>query len=163
MMSSCGTFKGRLGLMLVVLAVAGVGLVAMAREPGSKAPPARGEPSSVEGAMKTMGRSLKALRGIVGDASKKEEALRLVSEMQRACLWAKSAPVPGDVLDRAKDDAERSAIKVANRVYLIAVLQRLLVCEQNIIEGNVEAASADIKAVAELRDKGHRAIGIKDD
>jgi len=60
---------------------------------------------NVEGAMKGMNRTLKAMKAAIGDATKKAECLKLVSEMQRDCAAAKSMPLPVAYTKGAADDA----------------------------------------------------------
>jgi hypothetical protein len=82
--------------------------------------PARGggELTSVEGAMKLINRSVRRLKQQAGDAEKKEENLRLVGEIERAVVFAKSQPVP-DVRGRkgeGRGEAPRGAAPARNSV-----------------------------------------------
>lgn len=115
---------------------------------------------SVEGGMKNMNRALRVLKDQVGDASKKEENLRLVTDMQRGCVTAKGAKfeLPKDA--KGKDEA---AMAKQFRTTMIELLRTLISLEVNIMEGNTGAAKADLDKAVALRDKAHKDFGVKDD
>ena len=50
-------------------------------------------PASTRQAMSIMNRAIRTLKGQVSDGAKKEENLRLVSDMQRGCLGAKAPSI----------------------------------------------------------------------
>lgn len=130
---------------------------------GAGQPRRGGEGMSVEGAMKTMNRSLRQLRAVIGDASKKDDALRLVGDMQRGCLAAKSQPVPHDVLEGAKDEAAKSKLAGEFRHELIDLMRHLLDLEMLIDAGKTEEAGAKLTEIVKLRDHAHEEMGVREE
>ncbi len=128
--------------------------------------PARGEGGqrgSVEGAMKGMNRAMKQLHASIADASKKDENLRLVNDMQRNCVVAKGLPVPDDVFKNAPDDAAKAKTREAIRRDLISVLRKLIEVEQSLLDGKTDAAKSTLDEVQKMREDAHKRLGIKDD
>ena len=111
--------------------------------------------------MKQMNRGLKQLRSQLTDASKQEENLRIIGEMQRGCVNAKSAK-PEHALAEAKDEKAKAAIAAEYRRELISLMRKLLDAEQAIAEGKPEAAAAALDAAEKIRDHGHEELGVKD-
>lgn len=133
---------------------------------GGGGQPQRGQASetvSVERAMKSMNRAMRPLRKIVGDPSQKAEALRLVGDMQRGCLAAKSQPLPKDVLEHAADDAAKAKLAVAFRHDLIELMRQLLDLEELIDAGKSDEATAKLADIVKLRDRSHDQMGIRDE
>ena len=118
---------------------------------------------NLEASMKLMGRSLKALRASVGDASKKEENLRLIGDMQRGAANAKGLPLPEKVLSAAKTDAEKTAVVLKARTELIGLMRKQLDLEQAILDGKTEVATKLVAELAKAREDGHEAIGVTED
>lgn len=123
----------------------------------------RGELPSVDSAMKGMNRALKQLSGQITDAAKKDENLRLVNDMQRNCVIAKSQPAPADVLKKAKDDPARAKLPEAFRKNLIAAVRLLLDIEQDIADGKTDSAKNRLTELAKARDAAHETMGIEDE
>ncbi|MFO0861355.1 MAG: cytochrome b562 [Phycisphaerales bacterium] len=118
---------------------------------------------SVEGAMKTMNRSLKQLRAQLADASKKDENLNLVNEMQRGCVMAKGAPLPKDVLERAGDAAAQAKMKTTYRNDMIALLRMLIDLEIAVEDGKTDQAKHLLEKIEAERDRAHKEMGVKDE
>jgi soluble cytochrome b562 len=152
--------------LLPVVAAASVFLASAAAasfmQPDTR-PGAPGGGVSVESAMKTMNRSLRQLRGMVGDAGKKDDALRVIGEMQRACLTAKSQSVPADVLKNARDDAARAHMPEEFRHELITLMRALLDLEEDIAAGRTDAAKSRIADIVKIRDHAHGEMGIQEE
>ena len=112
--------------------------------------------------MKGMNRGLKALKGAISDASKKNECLKIVSEMQRNCAAAKATAVPAEFLKSAADDAAKAKIEDEFRSVLRKNLRLLLDLEDAIVAGKTAEANALIVKVEALREHAHKEMGVKD-
>lgn len=121
-----------------------------------------GRPASVEGSMKAMNRALKALKDQVGDASKKEQNLSLVSTLQVACVTARGGKPGGPKMKAAKTEEAREALLTEYRKHLIGVGHALLELETQILEGKTDAAKASIEKIEKLRDEGHDLLGLNE-
>lgn len=130
---------------------------------GPRGPRQPGQAESVEAAMKGMNRSLRRLREQVNDATKKDDNLKLVNDMQRACVVAKGQPLPASVLARAKDDAEKAAWSTTYRADLMKSLRLMLDLEQAIIDGKSDAASAALDSLVEIKIDSHKVMGVDED
>lgn len=130
---------------------------------GPRGPRQPGQAESVESAMKGMNRSLRRLREQINDAAKKDDNLKLVNDMQRACVVAKGQPLPASVLARAKDDAEKAAWSTAYRADLMKSLRLMLDLEQAIIDGKSDAASAALDSLVEIKIDSHKVMGVDED
>ncbi|MFO0783722.1 MAG: cytochrome b562 [Phycisphaerales bacterium] len=117
---------------------------------------------NLEGAMKSMGRALKSLQSTIGDASKKEENLKLIFEMERACAGAKGAQLPPDITKNAADDAAKAKMTADFRADLNKLLRALLDLEQSVTDGNTAQATSQLATIAQLRDASHKQLGVKD-
>ena len=124
--------------------------------------PGQGQPPNLEGSMKQINRALKQLRGQLSDASKREDNLRLIGEMQRGAVGAKSAK-PEHALEEAKDEAAKAKIAAEFRSGLITVVRKLLDAEEAIVNGKPEIAAKLLDEVESLRDKAHKQLGVKDE
>ena len=136
--------------------------------PGVEGRPQRGpgggqNAPNLEASMKLMGRSLKALKASVGDASKKEENLRLVGDMQRGAANAKGLPLPEKLLSAAKTDADKAALTLKSRTELMGLMRKQLDLEQAILDGKTDVATKLVAELAQARENGHEAIGVKED
>lgn len=162
------------GLLLVSLAGVGIALAQPpapggpppAREgPGERGPGREGQPSgqSVERMMKGMNRSLRQLRDQIADATKKDENLRLIGEMERTVASVKLMGLPADMLAEAKDDAAKAKLSVAFRTDLIGAMRKLLDIEQDIADGKAESARGRLDELIALRDAAHKELGVSDD
>lgn len=132
-----------------------------ATRPGGPGGP--GQNISVEGAMKAMNRGLRQLKGQIADAGKKDDNLRIIGDIQRAAIAAKSQPVPPSVLSGAKDDAARAKLAVTFRSELMSAVRALLDMEQDVLDGKTDAAKAKLDNLAKLRDHGHEAMGVSEE
>jgi hypothetical protein len=138
-----------------------------ARGPGERGPGERGRgrpaegPVNVEAAMKGMARAMKQLAPQIADASKKDENLKLINDMQRACVAAKGAPVPDGVLSRAKDDAERAKWATEYRKDLLASVRVMLDIEQDLLDGKGQDAKVKLDQIIKLRDGSHNLMGVR--
>lgn len=77
-----------------------------------------GELTSVDSAMKLVNRSVRRLKGQIADPEKKEENLRLVGDVERAVVFAKSQPLP-DVhkgKGEGRGEAPRGAAPARNSI-----------------------------------------------
>lgn len=133
------------------------------QEGGPRQPGPGQRRENVQGLMKTMNRSLRALRSQLDDATKKDENLRLVGEMQRSCVTAKTAGLPADVLGHFKGDEEKAKMAAAFRKDLIAVTRKLLDVEEDLAAGKSADAGKKLDEVIEMRKKAHDMLGVKDD
>ncbi|MBY0396842.1 MAG: hypothetical protein K2X91_10295, partial [Thermoleophilia bacterium] len=116
----------------------------------------------LEGSMKGMDRALDALKSNIGDAAKKDENLRLLSDAERFCASAKAAR-PTDALNDAKDEAERSRLLTDFRRRLLAVLKTLIEAEEATMDGQTDKARAALEKVASMRDAAHKEFKVMDD
>lgn len=126
-------------------------------------PDGPGGGGSVEGAMKLTNRSLKALNDQIGDASKKRENLKLISDAERGIATAKALPLPDEFTKKATDEAAKSKIADDSRRELVAVLRALLDVETAIDDGKLDVAKAKLKDVLKMRDDAHERLGVKED
>jgi len=130
------------------------------RGPGG---PGAREALGADAGMKMMNRALKSLKGQVTDASKKDDNLRLVGDMQRGCVIAKGSPVPADILKKAKDEAEKAKWQKEYRTSLLGVLRKLVDVEQAILDGKGSEADKLLAEIAKVRDEMHKAMGVDED
>ncbi|MBL8745716.1 MAG: hypothetical protein JNK58_05080 [Phycisphaerae bacterium] len=142
--------------------------------PGERAPvgppvgPPAGGPGgaagevSVSRSMKGMGRALKAMKSHLGDATKKDECLKLVNDFQRGIVNAKGQTVPEDLL-AGLSESDREKKTSAFRRELMTVLRTALDLEADIFEGRTDMAKEKLDALIALRDKGHDLMGLKEE
>ena len=117
---------------------------------------------NLEASMKAMGRSLKALGGMVTDPARKEEALKAVCEAQRACAACKTAPLPPQYAEKAPDAEAKARVEAEFRADLRKNLRMLLELEDAILAGKPEEAKAIVARIEALRDHAHEALGVDD-
>ncbi len=150
--------------LLGVLAVGNLGMQDPGQEPRER--PRRERPEgerrgmTVEGAMKAMNRAAQTLSGQVADASKKDENLQLVSDMQRACIAAKGSKLD-EVLEKIESEDEKKAMTLKFRLTLIELARTLLNVESNLLEGNGDAAKAELEKALAIREKAHKEFGVE--
>ncbi len=125
---------------------------------GGRAQP--GAPASLEASMKAMNRSMKALKGLVSDPAKKDEALKTVSEAQRACAACKAAPLPPKFTEQAADADAKAKVEAEFRADLRKNLRLLLDLEDAILAGKADDATAIIAKIEALRDHAHEELGV---
>jgi hypothetical protein len=171
-----------LGLALTALAPVAIAQDAPPPPPGGPgpgapsgregAPPREGGPrggrgqqgaagANLEASMKAMNRSVKALKGLVADPAKKDDALKAVSEAQRACAACKAAPLPAKFTEKAPDAEAKAAIVAEFRSDLRKNLRLLLDLEDAILAGKSDEATAILAKVEELRDHAHEEMGVE--
>lgn len=134
--------------------------------PGERGPRGPGGPGgviSVEQAMRSMNRPVRQLRGQIGDATKRDENLRMINEMQRGCVAAKGLPAPEGVLANLADDAAKAETNEHYRRDLIKALRILVDMEVAVMDGKGDEASKKLDELIAARDKAHEEMGIKDD
>ena len=117
---------------------------------------------NVGSAMKAMGRALKQLKAQVGDASKKDENLKLVATIQYGCAAAKSAPLPGNIT-KGMDDAAKAKLDETFRSNLRGVMATAMQLEDAILNGKTDEAAKLVDKLNEQREAGHKAVGLKDE
>jgi hypothetical protein len=122
-----------------------------------------GIPQNVEGAMKGVNRAMRQLRKQIGDASKKDENLKLIGDMERNAVIAKNMPLPDDYLEKAKTDEDRAKLKADYRNDLMKLVRDLLDMEQNVIDGKNDVATKQLDEVQKLRESSHEKLGVKED
>jgi hypothetical protein len=120
----------------------------------------QGAPANLEASMKAMNRSVKALKGLLSDPAKKDEALKTVSEAQRACAACKAAPLPQKFTARAPDAEAKAKIEAEFRGDLRKNLRLLLDLEDAILAGKADEATAILAKVEGLRDHAHEELGV---
>ena len=120
----------------------------------------QGAPANLDASMKAMNRSVKALKALVSDPAKKDEALKAVSEAQRACAACKAMPLPQKFTARAPDAEAKAKIEAEFRGDLRKNLRLLLDLEDAIVAGKTDEAAAILAKVEELRDHAHEEIGV---
>jgi len=118
---------------------------------------------SVEVSMKEMGRALRKLRGSVEDASKKDENLAAIGEMQRGCVNAKNLGAPKGVLKEAADDASREKMTADYRTHLISLMRKLLDLEESVVAGKLDVAKTQVDEIFKMQKEGHEAMGMGDE
>lgn len=122
-----------------------------------------GGPQNVGAAMKGIGRSLKQLREQIDDSAKKTENLKLIGDMERFCVQAKSLNLPPKMLKKEKDADSRTKLGESYRTELIPLLRKMLDVEQAILDGKSEDARNGLDAIEKMRDAGHEKLGVKED
>lgn len=118
---------------------------------------------SVEGSMKAIERSLKALYGQIDDASKRDDNLKLINDAQRGCIQAKGAGIPRDILEKkAIDAASKARLADDYREHLVKTLRKLIDLEEAVAAGKVDDAKTAMEALGKIRDEGHHAMGMQE-
>lgn len=150
-------------LLTVIVASAALGLAAWAGAQPARPDRGREQLPSVEAAMRDMNRGMRQLRGALDDAARKDDNLRIINDIQRACLACKSQKVPQGLLRDAKDDAARAKLAVDYHAHLVTVMRTLLDLEMAVAQGKADEAKAKFTQLARDRDAGHEALGLGDD
>ena len=123
-------------------------------QPGG--PGGEGRAPSVEGAMKRIERTMEALKLNIGDASKKEENLQAIWQIEASVVNAKRGKLEHVKGDPAKAQAEF-------RRFQMEFMRKVLDMEQAVMDGKSEDAKAAFAKLNEIRDAGHKALGVQDD
>ena len=110
-----------------------------------------GRGASVEGAMKSMGRPLKALSAQITDASKKDENLQMINDMQRGAVMAKGAKLSEKVLEKGADAKAKAEMAKEYRRHMLALTKTLLEVETLLMDDKFEEAKADLQSFFETR------------
>lgn len=129
--------------------------------PGGRGPGLRGEPISIEGAMKQMNGAYKRLMATVADPAKAEESLRFIGDMERGCVLAKNQS-PKKQLEAVEGDAAKAKKAEDFRRRLIALNQHLLQIELALLDKKFDEAKRLLGAVEGMEDKGHEAFDVKE-
>ena len=113
--------------------------------------------------MKMMNRAARALNTQIADATKKEDNIRLINDMQRGCATAKGLPLPEPFLKDAKDDAAKAKITAEYRADLMKSMRLMLDVEVAITEGKIAEAKAGLEAIEKIRQDSHTRMGVKEE
>ena len=116
--------------------------------------------ANVEGAMKGMNRGLKAIKAAMGDAARKPEALRLVSEMQRDCATAKSMPLPAAYTKGAADEAAKQKLEAEYAADMRKLMRMLVDLEDAIAADKADEVKALLARIEEQREHSHKELGV---
>ena len=120
-----------------------------------------GRQISVSGAMKGLNRAARMLHEQIGDASKKTENLQLINDVQRGAISAKGAPLPEDIIGKAKDDTAKAKMTEDFRRALMKAVLTALDIEDNILAGRTDAAKAGREDLIKQRDAAHKTLGVE--
>ena len=131
---------------------------------GERGPGGRGRTGgpNLEGAMKAMNGALKGLKANVGDASKKDECLKMVATFQYGCAASKAAPMPGN-LGKDLDAAGKAKMEAKMRDDLRTMMKTAMALEDAILAGKADDAAKLVAQLESMRDAGHKEMGVKDD
>lgn len=142
----------------------GVGEPPRRGEGGPEGGQRRGRPAgpNLESAMKAMNGALKQLKANVGDASKKDDCLKQVAIFQYGCAASKAAPMPGNV-GKDLDAAGKAKLETKMREDLRALMATALQLEDAILAGKTDAAAKLVSQLEDMREAGHKAMGVKED
>ncbi len=173
--------RARSVVMMALVGVLGAGAVSIAQPPGDKGgekpqqgeAPRRGEGRegrpggergggvSVEGGMKMMNRAMKSLKAQITDASKTEENLQLLGEMQRGCVNAKAGKLDKALKEFPED--QRAAKALEFRREMIELARVLLDAEEKVMDGKLDAAKAALEKAAMMQKKEHEEFKVEED
>ncbi|QQS08865.1 MAG: collagen-like protein [Phycisphaerales bacterium] len=131
-------------------------------QPGERGRGDRAGGQSIESSMKGMNRAMRTLRDQVADASKKDENLRLINDIQRNCVNAKGQPLPKNILENATDEAQKEQWAREYRTKLATCLKLMAEVELAIIDGKGAEASKALDQIHTLEEQGHTDLGVKD-
>lgn len=146
-----------------VLVIAGLGIwsamPATAQDPGPRpGQPARGQGGlSLEGSMKLMERSYKAIARSIDDPAKDEQTLKAIAGFQSGAAASKSF-VPHQIEELP--EADRAKATAEYRAMLRDVLKTSIELEDAIVAGNRDAAKAALEKLHEMEEKGHHALKV---
>ena len=113
--------------------------------------------------MKSMGRPLKALSAQITDASKKDENLQMINDMQRGAVMAKGAKLSEKVLEKGADAKAKAEMAKEYRRHMLALTKTLLEVETLLMDDKFEEAKAELEKAAKMRDEGHKKMGVDDE
>ena len=118
-------------------------------------------PQSIKQSMMIMNRAMRTLGGQVTDASKKDDNLKLIADMQRGCLAAK-ALAPEKAINREADPVKKGGMTAMFRKDLILIMEKLLKIETAILDGKGADAEKLLAEIGDLRDQGHSEFNVQD-
>jgi hypothetical protein len=159
-----GLIMRMLGVVLVPVLAVSIYAVARAADedaPRDRRPPTTGpaqmrsdqRPPSLHRDMEAMGRLFKRLKSQVNDASKNDDSLALVAQMQQLTLGTKSL-VPAMV---AKMPTTQQAQETKNyRHMMIDLFRHELDLEEQLLQGENKKAAEIVATMDELQDDGHK-------
>ena len=118
-------------------------------------------PQSIKQSMMIMNRAMRTLNGQVTDATKKDDNLKLIADMQRGCLAAK-ALAPEKAINREADPVKKGGMTAMFRKDLILIMEKLLKIETAILDGKGADAEKLLAEIGDLRDQGHSEFNVQD-
>ncbi len=161
----------RSGLLPMValgsLALVGAGMGQPPAQPQEGQPPRRspqpgqrggegGGAQTVEQCMKAMNRAARMLRDQIGDASKKDDNLKLIWTMQKNALQAKTLE-PEHIAQ-----ADKAKLLPEYRKDQNDLLRLLLKLEDEVSAGKTDEAGKTFETIAATRDREHEKFKVKD-
>lgn len=111
--------------------------------------------------MKGMNRALRTLKGQITDASKRDDNLQLVNQMQVACVSSKGGKLDEKLKDLKPEEA--AAKKKEFRGEMISLMRTLLDVESALLNEKYDEAQKALDKAEAARDHGHKEFGVKDD
>jgi hypothetical protein len=143
----------------------GAGQQGPPRGPGGPIGPGGGQGRgvSIEGSMKQIRRAMTQLQSQITDASKKNDNIKLINDMQRGCVLAKGQPLPPDRVEGAKDDAAKAKLNDTFHAEMRKSLRLMLDIEEDLIVDHFDAAKSKLDQIQKLRDDGHRELGVEEE
>lgn len=123
-------------------------------EPGKVTPEMRGQMAdkALEMGMKQLGAGLKSLKENIGNAEKKEENLKTITNMERATLSMKSAePSELNGADHAKAVHEFKKRQ-------IQLMEHLLQLETLVLDDKTEQAKETLNKIEAFRNESHKEL-----
>lgn len=117
---------------------------------------------NVEVSMKVMSRSARRLQDQLRDATKRDENIALIIDMQRGCVMAKSQPLPQSFLKDVTSEARKAELTQIYAAGLRELLRELVELEQSVVDGKLDDAASRLAKVGEMRDRVHKAMGMEE-
>lgn len=152
-------------VMAVVGVVAALGAysaipVSAQQDPGQRPPQGQGARGpSLEGAMKQMERSYKALARQLEDPTKDEQSFRAISMLQAGAATSKGM-MPHIIED--KPEAERPAAMADYRKMMLEVLKTSIEVEDKLVAGDRAGAKAALEKLNKMAEDGHKKYAPED-
>ncbi len=115
-----------------------------------------GGAQTVEQCMKAMNRAARMLRDQIGDASKKDDNLKLIWTMQKNALQAKTLE-PEHIAQ-----ADKAKLLPEYRKDQNDLLRLLLKLEDEVSAGKTDEAGKTFETIAATRDREHEKFKVKD-
>jgi hypothetical protein len=126
-------------------------------EPGRGGDRPRGETGqSVEQCMKMINGAARRLKDQVGDASKKDDNLKLIWSMQKNALQAKTLE------PEHLGDGDKAKLLAEFRKDQNELMRMMLKLEDEVAAGKTEDASKTFGSIVQLRDSEHKKFKVKD-